>query len=381
MARRGKKHGGDNFRRYLAVRAALKQFYPGEPTGNLARHLNTLAWMISGIVGSKRTNYPEIAKKAPDGNKPSSREKRFSRWVINERVDGETYFAPFAVALLLSLAYGSLVLAIDGSEVGRGCLALMVSVVYKGRALPLGWVVVKGSKGHFPEETHVALVQQVAELIPQEADVIFLGDGEFDGLTLQQTVDSYGWQYVCRTAKDIVLTDEGDEFDGQELGLEPGDFTSIPDIAFTREQYGPVHVIAWWAKEYKKPIFLVTNMELAEEACFWYKKRFRIETFFSDQKSRGFHLHKSHLDQPERLATLMIAACLAYIWMVYLGTFARHTGWDKIIHRTDRCDLSLFQLGLALLEYFLNEDIPIPVAFQISLRLVGVPYPLPHRYC
>jgi len=38
--------------------------------------------MISGIVGSKRTNYPEIAKKAPDGNKPVSREKRFSRWVI-----------------------------------------------------------------------------------------------------------------------------------------------------------------------------------------------------------------------------------------------------------------------------------------------------------
>ena len=380
MARRGKKHNGDNFRRYLVVRDALKQFYRGEPTGNLARHLNTLAWMISGIVGSKRTNYPAIAKKAPDGNKPPSREKRFSRWVSNERVDFETYFAPYALALLLSLANGPLVLAIDGSEVGRGCLALMVSVVYKGRALPLGWIVVKGSKGHFPEETHVALVEQVAELIPQEADVIFLGDGEFDGITLQETVDSYGWEYVCRTAKDIVLTDEGDEFDCQELGLCPGDFTSIPDVAFTREQYGPVHVIAWWAKDYKKPIFLVTNMELAEEACFWYKKRFRIETFFSDQKSRGFHLHKSHLDQPERLATLMIAACLAYIWMVYLGAYARHTGWDKIIHRTDRCDLSLFQLGLSLLEHFLNEGIPIPVAFQMFAQIEGVPQPLPDDF-
>jgi hypothetical protein len=381
LRRRGKKQSGDNFRRYLAVRTALKQFYPGEPSGNLARHLNTLVWMISGIVGSKRTNYPEIAKKSPDGNKPPSREKRFSRWVNNERVDYETYFAPFAVELLLSLANGPLVLAIDGSEVGRGCLALMVSVVYKGRALPLGWVVVKGSKGHFPEETHVALVEQVAELTPEGADVIFLGDGEFDGTILQETVDSYGWHYVCRTAKDIVLTDEGDEFAGQELGLRPGDFTSIPDVAFTREQYGPVHVIAWWAKDYKKPIFLVTNMELAQEACFWYKKRFRIETFFSDQKSRGFHLHKSHLDKPERLATLMIAACLAYIWMVFLGAFAKHTGWDKIVHRTDRCDLSLFQLGLALLEHFLNESIPIPVAFQISLRLDGVPYPLPEHYC
>ena len=380
LARRIKKGRGDNFSRYLAVREALKRFYPREPRGNLARHLNTLAWLISGIVGSKRTNYPQIAGKCPDGNKATSREKRFSRWVINDRVDFETYFAPFAVALILSLANGPLVLAIDGSEVGRGCLALMVSVIYKGRALPLGWVVVKGNKGHFPEQTHVALVEEVARLTPPQADVIFLGDGEFDGITLQQTVNSYGWWYVCRTASDIVLTNDGDQFNCQELGLRPGKFISIPDLLFTREDYGPVHIIAWWAKDYKKPIFLVSNMDLALEACFWYKKRFRIETFFSDQKSRGFHLHKCHLDQPERLATLMIAACLAYIWMVFLGVFAIHTGWNKIIHRTDRCDLSLFQLGLALLEHFLNECIPIPVAFQFLFPLPGVPFPLPEYY-
>ena len=40
-------------------------------------------------------------------------------------------------------------------------------------------------------------------------------------------------------------------------------------------------------------------------------------------------------------------------------------GWNKIIHRTDRCDLSLFQLGLRLLDYFLDHDIPIPVYFHI----------------
>ena len=162
--------------------------------------------------------------------------------------------------------------------------------------------------------------------------------------------------------------------------MRPGDIISIPTVDFTREQYGPVQVIAWWAKGNKKPLFLVTNMDLAEEACFWYKKRFRIETFFSDQKSRGFHLHKSHLDQPERLVTLMIAACLAYIWMVYLGNFAKSTGWDKVIHRTDRCDLSLFQLGLSLLEHFLNEGIPIPVAFQIDAPLEGLPQPLPDDF-
>jgi hypothetical protein len=35
--------------------------------------------------------------------------------------------------------------------------------------------------------------------------------------------------------------------------------------------------------------------------------------------------------------------------------------------RGDRCDLSLFQLGLRLLEYFLNEDRAIPVAFYVTI--------------
>lgn len=87
----------------------------------------------------------------------------------------------------------------------------------------------------------------------------------------------------------------------------------------------------------------------------------------SDQKSRGFQLHKSHLSDPQRLLRLMIAACLAYLWVVYLGTLAHTEGWVAIIHRTERCDLSLFQLGLRLLEHFLNEAIPIPVAFTVLL--------------
>ncbi len=356
---------GDNFYRYRTIRKALNDLYPGEPKGNLARHLNTLAALISGIIGSKRTNLPAVASKVPDGTKRESRVKRFSRWINNERIDMEIYFMSYAEALLASLALQTLVLVMDGSEVGRGCLTLMVSVVYQQRALPIAWIVIQGSKGHFPEESHVALLEQLHPLIPEEADVIFLGDGEFDGTTLQATVEGYGWFYVCRTAKNTLLEEEGEAFTFEELGVLPGERISLPGVTFTRQGYGPVHAIAWWKKGYKEPLYLITNLELAEEACYWYAKRFRIETFFSDQKSRGFNLHKSHLSDPERLARLMMAACLAYIWIIYLGVVAKRDGWVEIIHRTDRCDLSLFQLGLELLEHFLNQRLPIPVAFQM----------------
>jgi len=59
----------------------------------------------------------------------------------------------------------------------------------------------------------------------------------------------------------------------------------------------------------------------------------------------------------------MIAACLAYYWIIYLGDMALQNGWNKILHRTNRCDLSLFQFGLRLLNYFFNEGLSIPVAF------------------
>jgi len=138
---------------------------------------------------------------------------------------------------------------------------------------------------------------------------------------------------------------------------------SLPHVFFTHRAYGPVHAILWWNKGYKDPLYLVTNVESVEQACDWYKKRFRIETFFSDQKSRGFYLNKSHLSDPLRLSRLMIAACLAYIWIVFLGALALSKGLHTFIHRTNRCDLSLFQLGLRFLNYLLNYELSIPVQF------------------
>ncbi len=355
----------DNLRRHRAIKQALKQLYPKEPQGNLARHLDTLAGLISGIVGSKSTHLPQVASKVPDGTQSDSRVKRFTRWVSNDNIETEIYFLPYAKALLASLT-APLALIMDGSTVGRGCLALLVSVVYQKRALPLAWLVVTGRKGHFPETSHLALLEQVHDLIPAEAQVVFLGDGEFDGVGLQDALDVYGWRYVCRTAKNIILCRAGEEFGFENVAVQAGELISLPAVTLRSQGYGPVHAIAWWEQGYDEPIYLLTNIQAVAEACQWYRKRARIETFFSDQKSRGFHLHKSHLSDPARLSRLMIAACLAYIWIIHLGVLALRDEWRKLIHRTKRCDLSLFQLGLRLLEHLLNEGKTIPVALQMT---------------
>lgn len=288
----------------------------------------------------------------------------------NEAIDEEVYFFPYAKTLLACLALETLVLVIDGSAVGRGCGALMVHVVYKGRALPLGWLVRRGTKGHVSEALHLELVQHVHDLMPLGAQVVCLGDGEFDGTELPRTLEALGWAYVCRTAHNTTAQLEGDRFRLDVMGacIKPGTVVAFQNVRVTAAAYGPVTTICCWARGYKDPIDLVSNLRSGQQACRYYAKRFRIETFFGDQKSRGFHLHKSHISSPERWARLLIACCLAYLWIVYLGTLGEQESWGKGIHRTERCDLSLFQLGLRLLAHCLNEDLPIPVRFHIVLE-------------
>jgi hypothetical protein len=99
----------DNLRQYRAIRKVLTQGYPGEPQGQRARHLTTLAALISGIVASKSTQLPHIAVKVPDSTKPESRVKRFARWVDNDTITAEVYFLPSAKRLLQRLAFQMLV--------------------------------------------------------------------------------------------------------------------------------------------------------------------------------------------------------------------------------------------------------------------------------
>jgi hypothetical protein len=90
----------DNLRRYRAIHNVFAQGYGGEPTGRVARHLTTLAALISGIVGRKSPQLPPIATKVPDGTKPESRVKRFPRWLDNAHIVEEMDFLPSATLFL-----------------------------------------------------------------------------------------------------------------------------------------------------------------------------------------------------------------------------------------------------------------------------------------
>jgi hypothetical protein len=358
----------DTYRRYRAIKQALMPFFPSPGSRHRERHFNTLVALICGLAGGQTAHLSTITDHAPSsGATQESMIMRFRRWLKHDGQTLDGWFLPVAQALLANLAHQPLRLAIDGSVVGRGCIALMISVIYHGRALPLVWVVVKGKKGHFSQEMHCALLEQLQPLVPQTAEVIVLGDGEFDGTDVQALLQAFGWHYVCRTAPNLLMTVYGRERQIGAMAPVRGELLAVRPAWMTAEQYGPVSILAIWEAAYDAPIYLVTNMLDLDAALAAYRKRAHIETFFSDQKSRGFRVHKSHLSDPQRLMRLMIASCLAYIWLVYLGVCALRDSWLQRLHRQDRCDLSLFRLGVRLLARCLKDELPIPEGIIVPI--------------
>jgi hypothetical protein len=152
--------------------------------------------------------------------------------------------------------------------------------------------------------------------------VVLLGDGEFDGTELQAKISGYGWQYVCSTASSTLIWCSSARIHFGDMGVVSDDAVVIEDAAATAARYGLVLALAVWAVDQQAPLYLVSNLASAEQAIKWYGLRFRIETFFSDQKSRGFQIDKSHLTKPERLSRCwqcVWPTCGSCIWAGWLN--------------------------------------------------------------
>ena len=352
----------DRQRVYTEVLRTLKSLLKGEKQG----HIVTLAMMITGIVIGKKAQLSVMSSEVPYPIKDASIEKRMHRFVKNARIKVSIYYMPFAAAIVASLAHLPLVLAMDGSQVGRGCMTLMVGVIYKQRALPLAWIVYKGKKGHTTAARHIEVLELVRPLIPKGTEVILLGDGEYDNVEMLAWLgDNTDWHFVVRTARSSIIQFGGREFPIECIPAVLDHCRYLPDAHFTQAGFGPLTAMIWWERGHEEPIYLISSLSDAELACQYYKKRYRLETLFSDQKSRGFHIHKSHLSDPQRLSRLLLAACLTFIWTIYLGLDVINQGLRGLIDRTHRRDKSLFRLGLDWLKYQLKYGYPISVCFSI----------------
>ncbi len=247
---------------------------------------------------------------------------------------------------------------------GKRHAALMISLVMGKRSLPIRWFVKQGGKGHFSTQNHVGLLKKVypllEEVIPTQIDVTLLGDGEFDGIELQQFCLDKNWNYVFRTANNTLFYENGDPFQPKHLTtpIEQDSFF-ISDVEFTKKRFKGVNFLLWHDKKHDQPLPLVSNLDNAMDIISAYDRRYSVECLFKDLKSTSFNLHKTRLQSVHAISNLIMIAAFAFTLILKLGSFYQQHSIRKYIHRVrpDRVVNSIYTFSIDLLDFFLEQGI------------------------
>lgn len=337
------------------------------PKGNPLKRLQQTASLILGCIRSRSCSLDQISQSCPkqSTNNKSSLLQNTKRWLKNKWTDYDSHFLPLALYFLDRISCkGELVFIIDGSQVGTSHTVLMVSVLWRNKSIPIVWMVKKGEKGHFPEKMHVDLLSTLASLCPTSCRVVLLGDGEFDGFYLRDLCKRNYWEFVLRTSCDRLIDCGGER--AAISTLKPSSTGHArPGHAqvFVEDALDGINAVWWHNERYDSPIYLLTNMDVGQMACLYYKKRFEIECMFKQMKSKGFNIHKTQLKDAERIENLLIIASAAFIFVSGLGIYLQTTKQPKDLEHIVRKDKLPRMAFVTLAWACLKEDFDLALEF------------------
>jgi len=358
-------------RLYDTLRLEMKQLRPNER----ATRARNMIWMMVGILQSKSVHLSKVAMKIPGRADALSTARRLRRFLDNAAVNVREWYAPVArhwLAYLVGTG-GQIRLIIDGTKVGRHHQLLMVGLAWRKRAIPIAWTWVSGVKGHSGVHKQQALLSYVRGLIPAQTAVLLVGDTEFETVVLMRQLKNWGWDYVLRQRASTQVWRAGvwQPFGG--LVTKAGQSVWLEQALLTFKYAHCTNLLAYWKLGEGEPWLLATNLPCAHTALKAYGYRMWIEEMFGDMKDHGFDLEGSRLSTFLRLSRLTLAVVLLYVWMMTTAGQVIKNGWRSQVDRSDRRDLSLFQIGLRFIERLITNAKTVPVAFAPNrpLKLSG----------
>jgi hypothetical protein len=314
--------------------------------------MDTLALLVSGLILGRSVQLWEIAVWIPWDIQLTSGVRRLERWLADPQVKVADLFAPFVRAMQKTLGNETVYLILDCTQVGPRCRTLLVSLAYHETVLPLGWRSISGKKGHVTGAFQKALLMQIQPYLQAYPHVIVLGDAEYCNETVITWVRRQQWDFVFHTRERTLVRTSADPawqpiaeiLDASDL--RAGDVRHWEPIAFTQaHQLAGLTLTIQWGVGEKHPLCLISNLTAAQQPHLVYERRFWIETLFGSCKSRGFGLARTHLTIPEQVDRLILALAIATYMTLGLATHLVLTQQTHRVDRSDRRDLSLFQIG------------------------------------
>ena len=152
------------------------------------RHFKTLAWMINGVILSGKISLGEWAVFVQArAQYPASVIRRFRRFLDNKRIEVHPLYAPLFAQALQGWDHKTVYVALDTSLLWNTYCIVRLSLIYRGRAIPIVWKVFEHGSASIAYEEYQALLDQAAQLLFSfHCKVIFLADRGFADTNLMR---------------------------------------------------------------------------------------------------------------------------------------------------------------------------------------------------
>jgi hypothetical protein len=240
----------------------------------------------------------------------------------------ETCFAPLLAWVLRWWEGNQLALALDATTLGQRFVVLVISVLYRGCAIPVAWTVLAATKKHAWRGEWLRMLRQVRAVVPHRFFVIVMADRGLYARWLFQRLVRLGWHPVLRV-------NTGGTFRPgksvhyrplRELVPQPGTQWVGVGTAFQ----GPRRrlnctLLARWDEGYRDPWLLLTDLAPSAGQACWYGLRAWIEQGFKVTKRGGWQWQRTRMTDPQRAARLWLAVAVATLWLLSVGGLAEAT--------------------------------------------------------
>ena len=252
-------------------------------------------------------------------------EARAKRGGPRQELAVEGCFAPLLAWVLSGWEGQQLALAVDATTLGQRFVVLVVSVLYRGCAIPVAWTVLPATAKHAWRGEWLRMLRQVRAAVPRRFFVIVLADRGLYARWLFQRIVRLGWHPLLRinTGGTFRPAPSAHYQPLRSLVPLPGTQWVGQGTAFQ----GPRRrlnctLLARWDAGYADPWLLLTDLApSAGEAC-WYGLRAWIEQGFKITKRGGWQWQRTRMSDPQRAARLWLAVAVATLWLLSVGGMA-----------------------------------------------------------
>ena len=301
----------------------------------------TLIELITCLLEDKKAHFCKLGGHlAVNGRSENACVQRVRRFLSNKRIFPSMMIIPLIYLMRPFLEnLPEIVLSMDRTEWkkrGKWINILSVALCYKGRALPLYWVVF-GRRGNSALEHWKKLLTPVIEGLRSmiwlsDTLIHVVADREFASPKFAEWLkDKYEVDSTLRIKSSMYLCDENKpEVKVASLikNLKKGSRDLLYDQRVTRDCNFKMNVLLLWKRGHDEPLVVATTSKKPSVSDVTYGKRFGIECMHKDWKTNAFDLEKTRVTDPKRIETLLIPIAFAYLFCMLEGERKELSGED-----------------------------------------------------